>query len=75
MYFETSALTGENVTKPFQEMAEIVYKDIENGVINVDLDTAYGVKRGKKNKNKYAARSVTLNEPEKKPEEKKECAC
>ena len=60
-YFETSAATGENVEKVFFDLGADILGRIEKGVINVALDTAYGVKMGGKNKNKkYPSQGIGL---------------
>ena len=52
MFFETSALTGENTDKVFIDLAGETLSKIERGIICPDVDTAYGVKRGKKYRRK-----------------------
>ena len=75
-YYETSALNGENVEKPFFDLANEILGKIENGVINVDLETAYGVKRGRNKKNLYQNHTIQLEAQNKtnNPESSK-CNC
>ena len=49
---------------------------IENNIINVDLETAYGVKRGKNNRHKYQSNTIELMQQKAtmKPENKN-CNC
>ena len=49
---------------------------IENNIINVDLETAYGVKRGKNNRQKYQSNTIELMQQKAtmKPESKN-CNC
>lgn len=74
-YYETSAFTGHNVEKVYFDLGVEVLNKVEKGVINIDLDTAYGVKRGKKGNRKYPSSNVALSrEPPKVPEQKG-CNC
>ena len=52
-YVETSAMTGENVEKPFMTLANEILTKISNGTINIELDTAYGVKPGSRVRSQY----------------------
>ena len=46
--------------KVFFDLGVEILNKVEKGVINVDLDTAYGVKRGKKGNKKYPTQSINL---------------
>ena len=62
--------------KPFFELSSEVLSKIENNIINVDLETAYGVKRGKNNRQKYQSNTIELMQQKAtmKPESKN-CNC
>ena len=62
--------------KPFFELSSEVLSKIENNIINVDLETAYGVKRGKNNRHKYQSNTIELMQQKAtmKPENKN-CNC
>eukprot|EP00826_Nyctotherus_ovalis_P061368 TRINITY_DN8727_c0_g1_i18.p2 TRINITY_DN8727_c0_g1~~TRINITY_DN8727_c0_g1_i18.p2 ORF type:complete len:103 (+),score=18.89 TRINITY_DN8727_c0_g1_i18:502-810(+) len=48
-YIEVSAKTGANVSQPFSEIADIIYKKVESKEINLDIPDL-GVKRKEREK-------------------------
>lgn len=67
MFLEASAKTGENVEEAFLETARMIYKNIQDG--SLDLNAAEsGVQH------KPASRGVTLTEPQASSEQQG-CSC
>ena len=75
-FYETSALTGENVENIFIEACKIISKNIDEGKYNFD-DESFGLKKCKTtkdmiiNKTKNSDKNLNLNKKNEKP--KKQC--
>lgn len=75
-YYEVSALSGENVEKPFVDLLNEVLRKIQSGAINLEIDSGNGVKAGPKIKTKYPSQNVDLiKDNTKKTEEGGKCSC
>lgn len=71
-YYETSALTGGNIEKPFIELCEGIVHDLQSGQLNAQELSGNGIKVKPTATKTIALRSI---EHEAKPQNSDTCAC
>ena len=76
MYYQASALNGENVDRIFLELAGETLTKTEKGFISPEVDTAFGVKKGKNYKLKKLSSQIQLQKKNEKIKQKQtQCLC